>query len=226
MGVKSLALSATPSSVNEGITSQLAGSAVMDDDSVTQLTGADIAWSLVSGQVASIDAAGLATTAEVYASGNATVGGNWLGASNTTTLLVLNSNPDNYGTYAGDTIDDAWQVQYFGINNPKAGPNVDADGTGQTNLFKYVAGLNPIDQTARFAVSIQDVPGQPGQMRVVFSPVVSDRTYTVVTKSSLNDPNWAPLASSAQSDSGQQRTVTDLGFSGAKKFYRVSVSKP
>ena len=63
-------------------------------------------------------------------------------------------------------------------------------------------------------------------MQIVFSPVVAGRTYTVVSKSNLSDPAWVPLATSTQSDNGQQRTVTDLNFSGAKKFYRVSVSKP
>jgi hypothetical protein len=40
------------------------------------------------------------------------------------------------------------QVQYFGVGttgmgNPLGVPGADADGTGQTNLFKYTAGLNP-----------------------------------------------------------------------------------
>jgi hypothetical protein len=63
-------------------------------------------------------------------------------------------------------------------------------------------------------------------MQVVFSPVVSGSTYTVDSKSNLSDSTWAALSGSTQSDNGEQRTVTDLGFSGAKKFYRVSVSKP
>ena len=103
---------------------------------------------------------------------------------------------------------------------------MDAAGTGQTNLFKYVAGLNPTDTTSRFVVALQAVPGQSGQMQIVFSPVVAGSTYTVVSKRNLSDPAWVPLANSSPSDSGLQSTVTDLGFSGAKKFYRVSVSKP
>lgn len=148
------------------------------------------------------------------------------GFTGSISLNVLDTIPDNLGTYAADGLPDNWQVQYFGLNNLKAGPNVDATGTGQTNLFKYLAGLNPTVPASRFVVAIQAVPGQPGQMQVVFSPVVSGSSYTVVSKSNLSDPNWTPLASSTQSDSGQQRTVTDLGFSGVRKFYRVSVSKP
>jgi len=54
---------------------------------------------------------------------------------------VFDTIPDNFRSYAGDGLLDGWQVQYFGQNNPKAGPSVDATGTGQTNLFKCVAGL-------------------------------------------------------------------------------------
>lgn len=56
-----------------------------------------------------------------------------------------------------DGIDDSWQVQYFGQPpNPLAAPNADADGTGQNNLFKFIAGLNPLDGS-RFTLSILPV---------------------------------------------------------------------
>ena len=103
---------------------------------------------------------------------------------------------------------------------------MDADGTGQTNMFKYVAGLNPTDRTSRFVVDIQGVAGQPNQMQLVFYPIVLGRSYTVVTKNKLTDPTWVPLSNYTQADNGQQRTVTDLGFSGGKKFYKVNISKP
>lgn len=223
---KNLVLSAAPSVVNEGGTSQLAGLAIMDDDSVSELSRADIAWSVIGGPVASIGVTGLLTAGAVYADSDVTVGAIWMGAASTTTLLVLNSDPDNYRTYAGDTIDDAWQVQYFGLDNPNAGPSVDVDGTGQPNLFKYVAGLNPIDRASRFVVNIQPAPGQPGQMQIVFTPLAAGRTYTVVTKTNLTDSNWVALTGSSQSDNGMQRTVTDLNSIGVRKFYRINISKP
>ena len=112
---------------------------------------------------------------------------------------------DDFGSYAGDAIDDAWQVQYFGQPpNPNAGPNVDFSGTGQTNLFKYVAGLNPLDPTSRFLLRIAAVPGQPTQRAVTFSPRFSDRTYTVQSKLNLTAGSWTPLSSFGTGDNGTE----------------------
>ena len=74
----------------------------MDDDSLTLLSGNDISWNVVSGPINAISAGGLATADAVYANNNASVVGHWMGAANTVTLLVLNNQPDNYRSYAGD----------------------------------------------------------------------------------------------------------------------------
>jgi hypothetical protein len=224
--VTGLVIGAASSDVNETDTLQLSARQLLDDISFLALDAGAVDWSPVSGPITDISSSGLATAAAVYRDSSASVQGSFAGFTGLISLNVLDTIPDNFGYYATDSLPDNWQVQYFGINNPKAGPNVDADGTGQTNLFKYVAGLDPIDPTSRFSVNIQAVSGQTGQMQIVFSPVVSGSTYTVVSKNNLGDASWVPLANSTQSDSGQQRTVTDLSFSGAKKFYRVSVSKP
>lgn len=224
--VTGLVIGAASSDVNETGTLQLSARQLLDDASFLALDAGAVAWSLVSGPITSVSSSGLVTADVVYQNSPASVQGLFTGFTGSISLNVLDTIPDNFGTYAADGLPDNWQVQYFDINNPKAGPNVDANGTGQTNLFKYVAGLDPNDPTSRFVVNIQGVQGQPGQMQIVFSPVVSGSTYTVVSKSNLSDPTWTGLSSLTQSDSGQQRTVTDLGFSGTKKFYRVSVSKP
>ena len=51
----------------------------------------------------------------------------------------------------GDGIPDVWRQQYFGTGattNRQSCATCDADGTGQNNLFKYLAGLNPTNGTA------------------------------------------------------------------------------
>ena len=46
-----------------------------------------------------------------------------------------------------------WQMQYFGsTTNPSAAANMDADGTGQNNQFKYAAGLDPTNPASVFQV--------------------------------------------------------------------------
>jgi hypothetical protein len=142
-------------------------------------------------------------------------------------VTVKNVNTDDLGAYAGDGIDDAWQVQYFGQPpNALAGPNADADGTGQTNLFKYIAGLNPLDPNSRFVLKITNVSGQPGQKNLIFSPRLVDRMYTPKAKLSLTSGSYTALPNSSFTDNGQERTVTDFDGSGAEKFYEVEITKP
>jgi hypothetical protein len=226
--VQGLAITASPTSVNETLTTQLNAAQSLDDSTtLPQLDSSTVAWSIVSGPVSSISASGLATTTNVAVNSSATVSGSFQSSSGQGSFTVVNVGTDDYGSYAGDGIDDAWQVQYFGQPpNPLAGPNADADGTGQTNLFKYIAGLNPIDGS-RFILSIQSVAGQPSQKNLVFNPIVGGRTYTVQFTSDIQNPNsWGTLSGTSQSDNGNQRTVTDLTATPAPKFYRVQITQP
>jgi hypothetical protein len=186
-----------------------------------------VAWSVASGPLTGISASGLATAGAVYQNSAATAQGIYLGNTGTLALTVLNVNLDNFGAYAGDAIDDAWQVQYFGQPpNANAGPLVDPDGDGQTNAFEYTAGLNPTDATSVFRLRLEAVPAQPGQKRVIFSPRLTDRTYVVKAKPSLLTGTFTALGSSSFTDNAQERTVTDLNASGATKFYQVEIVKP
>ena len=226
--VTGLTLTAATLNVNEGTTDQLAAWQLLDDATFLAVPAAGAAWSVAGGPLTGISAAGLATAAFVYQDTAATAQGVYLGLTGTLGLTVKNVGLDDFGAYAGDTIDDAWQVQYFGPPpNANAGPAVDFDGTGQTNLFKYIAGLNPLDPASRFTLSIQPVPGQTGQKNVVFTPRLTGRTYTVTSRPALTTGSYVPLTNpSAPSDAGPQRTITDLSAGGAAKFYRVEITKP
>ncbi len=213
--------------VPEGGQLQLGAAPLLDDGTLLgALASSGVSWAVLSGPLASISAGGLATAATVYANTLATVRATSGGLTGTGALTVLNVNTDDYGPYAGDGIDDAWQIMYFGTNNPKAGPNVDADGTGQTNLFKYLAGLNPLDPTSRFVLAAGAATAQPGTKTLTFSPIYSGRTYTVQYTGSLSQPNWQTLPNATTSDNGTTRTVTDPGANTAQRFYRVQISMP
>lgn len=124
-------------------------------------------------------------------------------------------------------IPDAWLAQYFGQSpGANAAPDADADGTGQTNLFKYLAGLNPLDPASRFVHAVAAVPGQPTQRTLTFSPVYSGRTYTVEYSPRLSLPVWTTLSNATVSVSGTTETVTDLNADTNSRFYRVLVSMP
>ena len=226
--VTGLTLTAVSTSLNETATLQLAAWQALDDATFLAVPAASVAWSVASGPLTGISVGGLATAGLVYQATAATAQGVYLGQTGTLGLTVLDFIADNFGSYAGDSVGDAWQVQYFGQPpNANAGPNVDFDGTGQTNLFKYIAGLNPLDPASRFTLTVQSVPGQPGQRKLIFAPRLTDRTYTVTSKPGLATGSYVPLTNpSAPSDAGQQRTVTDMGAGGATKFYRVEITKP
>ena len=226
--VTGLTLTAVTLNVNETASDQLAAWQAFDDATFLAVPAASVAWSVASGPLTGINASGLATAGTVYQNTAATAQGIYLGNTGTLALTVLNVNLDNFGAYASDGLDDAWQVQYFGQPpNANAGPTADVSGTGQTNLFKYIAGLNPLDANSRFTLAIQSVPGQPTQKNLIFTPRFTDRTYTITSKPSLTTGSFAPLTNpSAPSDSGQQRTITDLSATGTPKFYRVEITKP
>lgn len=214
------------SSLAEGGSLQLFGRQVLDDATFLAVPAASVTWSVGSGPLTGVSTAGVATAGVVYQNTPAVARGIFGGQIGSVSLTVLNTNLDNYGTYAGDGIDDAWQVQYFGLDNPQAGPTVDADGTGQTNLFKYLAGLDPTNPGSRFVLSIAKVAGQPTQKTLTLSPVYSGRTYTVQSTASLTQPNWATLPNATSVENGTTRTVTDPSANTAQRFYRVQISLP
>ena len=216
----SFGVAAAPNNMPQGTTSQLSGNATLDDGTTTVLSGAAVAWNSVAYPFQSINNAGLLTAvANVYSNPAGTVSGTYLGATGFATVTVT-------GPYSSSVIPDSWFVQYFGAApNPNADPSTDADHTGQTNLFKYIAGLNPLDGS-RFTLSIQNVSAQPSHKQLMFQPTVAGRTYTPQHVSSLpNNPTWQTVASFTQNDNGSTRTITDLGAT-PPEFYRIQISFP
>jgi hypothetical protein len=224
--VTGLVLGAAQFTVNEGASLPLAAWRSLDDSSLLAVPAATVAWSVLSGPFSGIGTGGIATAQTVYQDTAGVVQGTLGGFTGTLGLTVKNVATDDFGTYAADGLDDAWQVLYFGLNNPQAAPTFDATGTGQTNLFKYVAGLNPIDPSARFTLTVQPVSGQPALPQVIFSPRFADRSYQVFYKDDLAAANWTPLTGGTVSDSGTQRTVVDLSANGGQRFYRLEITKP
>jgi hypothetical protein len=221
-----LDLTASPLTVNESATRQLGAALLFDDSSRLPLAPTAVAWSVQSGPLLSISAGGLATAGIVYQNTDAIAHGSHGAWTDTLTLSVLNVGADDFGSYAGDGLGDDWQVQFFGENNPLAAPGVDASGNGHTNLFKFIAGLHPLDPADRFVLTLAGVPGQPAQRAITFSPRLPDRAYAVKAKPALTAPTWNDITASAPSDNGTERTVIDLDATGGAKFYRVEITKP
>jgi hypothetical protein len=122
-----------------------------------------------------------------------------------------------------------WQVQYFGsTTNPAAAPDVDADGTGQNNQFKYVAGLDPTNPASIFVLAIVTDTNQPSRQNLIFDPVAVDRIYTLQFTTDLVSGVWLPLPVylGPVTNFGTQVTITDTNAVLPQKFYRIQISAP
>jgi beta-glucanase (GH16 family) len=119
-----------------------------------------------------------------------------------------------------------WQAQYFGsTTNPLAAANVDADGTGQNNLFKYVAGLDPTNPSSIFILNIAAVTNQPSQMNLIFNPMVAGRTYTPLFSTDMVSGSWTQLVGYVGPvTNGVQGTITDMNAVPLNEFYRIDIS--
>ncbi len=217
----SLVATGVPAQINQGATSQLSGTATLNDDTVTPLSGAEIAWGNVFYPFQAVDGNGLLTAVtHVYSVASGNVNGHYSDASGVATVQVL-------GPYAASTIPDWWFIQYFGpAPNPAAAPDNDATGTGQNNLFKYVAGLDPTNAASVFRLRIERVDGQPNQKNLVFSPRWPDRIYTPMYRTNLLSGTWQVLSATNVTDNGTERTVTDLNATESNKFYRIQINLP
>jgi hypothetical protein len=224
--VTGVLVSASPTTVNEASTRQLNASAALDDSTVLALAANQVSWSIVTGPISFINSSGLATAGNVYQDTGATVRGDYQQKFGTLGLTVLNVGNDDFGIYANDGIDDAWQVQYFGVNNPNAAPGLDPDGDGQNNYYEYIVGTVPTNAASRFNLTINNVVGQPTQKLLTFSPRLTDRIYTVEFRTNLSAGNFATLTTATQSDNGTIRMVTDTNAVSAGKFYRVGITFP
>lgn len=231
--ITGLAAAATtaPAIMPGGGTLQLGAFDTLDDATFLAIPSTSVAWSVTSGPISSISASGLATAQAVTGSVTAAVQAAYNNFTAPLSITVADLTHDSFGLYANDGIDDAWQVQYFGWGpgnngNPLGAATADADGTGQTNVFKFIAGLDPLNPDSRFVLSIQPPAGSSGQQNLRFAPIVSGTSYSVQYSTTLTPENWQPLIGTTQSDSAGVRTVTDPNANGALKFYRVQVSKP
>ncbi len=220
--VTSLVVTAAPTSINQGATSQLSGTATLDDQTVSGLAGSDIAWGAVTYPFQSVNSAGLLTAAaNVYASPVGNVYGSYLGATSNAIIQVI-------GPYANSGIPDSWSAQYFGpAPNANAAPAADPDGDSQCNLFEYTAGLDPTNPASIFVLAIAAVPGQPNQKALIWKPWASGRTYAPEFRTNLEGGAYADLAGyGGPATNSTEITITDLNATQPDKFYRIRISMP
>ena len=131
----------------------------------------------------------------------------------------------------GDGISDVWTQQYFGhptgSSTDRSRAQDDADGTGQNNLFKYVAGLDPTNQTSRFVLNILAAAHTSTQENLVFAPAAEGRAYSVEFSTNLTSGVWSALPNfTGPFTNGNKIIVIDLNATERLKLYRIRISRP
>jgi hypothetical protein len=228
--VVSVIVTSQPDAVTVSGTAQLTGTAALDDSTVAALGGSDVTWSSPNepSPIFSISAGGLLMAAGfVYDKAPAVVDGYYLGATGNVSLAVFA--PDS----VGDGIPDWWRQAYFGSTTPSNSQDCatcDIDGTGQNNLFKYVAGLNPTNSSSVFVLTVAPVAGQPTQKALTYNPILigSGQVYTVQFRTNLTGgAAYATLTTTSPlTTNGNQVSVNDTQATQTDKFYRVDISLP
>lgn len=217
-----------PLTLDERAAWQLETWLVLDDSTLTQIHASAISWSVASGPLSGINVDGIVTAASVYQNSPAVIRGTVIGLEDTLDLIVLNVTADDYEGYAGDRIDDDWQVAYFGLPpNADAGPDVDVDQDGQDNHFEFLSGFSPVDPTARFMLSIVSVNNDISLAQLKLNRVIPGRTYTLFASPDLSPASFDPVFTLPPVGSPEDDVIVqDWEAWMPKRFYSISISKP
>jgi hypothetical protein len=116
----------------------------------------------------------------------------------------------------------AWSTQYQLTQVPEG----DDDGDGNSNYFEFVAGLVPTNAASVFKTTAAPSSGQARQLTIVFSPIISGRTYKVKCSDSLAPGTWTELVNPIVSDAADVRTVIDSSAPGDRRFYVIEITTP
>ena len=114
--VTGLTLTSASSELSETDTLQLNAAQTLDDASFLEVPATSVAWGVISGPLTSINSNGLAASGNVYVDTSAVAQGDFAGFTGTLALTVKNVTFDDFGSYATDGIDDAWQVNFLGLD--------------------------------------------------------------------------------------------------------------
>ncbi len=223
--VTGLVVRVSPTSINEGVTAQLAATAGLDDGSVANLGDGDVLWETPAYPIVAISTTGLLQADVVYADVGGAATGSYRGIRGSAALRVIDVHPDNFHTYAYDTIPDLWQVGYFGVDNSDGLADADPDGDLWENIDEYISGTAPDDSNSFFRLWNQIVAGVSTQGDVLYSPRLDDRLYEVQRCSSLKDISWSSAFAYSQSVNAGTCTVRDLQIDPAIVYYRVKVAR-
>ncbi|WP_338688213.1 hypothetical protein [Haloferula helveola] len=223
--MKSINLYPSPSEVDEDQYFGYDGEINLDDLSLLEPSRDEFTWSVVSGPLSQVGDIFLLHA--VFEDTPATVQAEYLFLTEQATFTIRNSDPDNYESYGGDGLDDAWQVQYFGAPpNADAAPTVDADHDGDTNEFEWLTDFDPTDGSSRFRFAITGADPANDTVTFNLNKVVPNRTYRILADWDLSGPFSEEVTSIVVGSEESDRSAQDTNATTARKFYKIQVTAP
>jgi hypothetical protein len=138
-------------------------------------------------------------------------------------LTVLNTNPDNFRTYAGDGLSDGWQVDFFGSPpNSNAAPAANPDNDPYDNRTEFLTGYDPTDADDFFQLKVIELTGSSATLEL--SKIIPGTRYHLERSVDLEqtDP-WSEFANFTTLSKIFDHQLNDPNSTGARWFYRVGV---
>jgi hypothetical protein len=134
------------------------------------------------------------------------------------------------GDSVGDGISDAWRIQYFSnissngtSTNSLSCATCDADGTGQNNLFKYLAGLDPTNPASLFMITAIQPSGSDD---IVSFTSVHNKIYMLESTDGLTTGVWATVTNNIPGIDGIAQVIDPGGALHTNHYYRARLQTP
>ena len=231
-------------SVDEGAATALEALFENDDQTYTVIRGKAVQWEIdgPADPVAETHPRASVQTQTVMKDERVTISVKVDGLQTTASLGVQNINSDDFGIYAEDGIDDAWQVNHFGLTNAEGMPNKDPDADGLTNAEEFEQGSDPLvaavtDPTPT-ETEADPLETEVGSEPPSLEPLIkgfhqrSDGSYVMIVvaspeasltlemSSTLEPGSWIELETVAISSSGEA-SIEITNDASRQAFYRL-----
>ena len=146
----------------------------------------------------------------------------WISLSNTVAFVQADS--ISPGALDTNGLPIAWELTYFG--HPGLNTNSDPANDGMTLYQDYLAGVNPTNAAAVFAITSRSFA--PGGTNVTLTwNSVPTRYYYILKTASLTTPSWTDSGLGLISPSAGTSTTMSFNESNAPgRFFRVEALRP
>jgi len=118
----------------------------------------------------------------------------------------------------GDGLPDWWEIAH-GTNWKVSDGDADPDHDGQGNLQEFLAGTDPQDPASRFTLSATSAGGSGVALQFL---AMSNHTYSLLYKNSLQSQRWSKLADVPARDTNWPGSVIDANAGVGPRFYRLA----